>query len=424
MSEVSYKEDSVAELITTGDAFDVGRVRRDFPILQLQVNGKPLVYLDNAATSQKPQVVIDKITTYYRTQNANIHRGVHHLSQVATLEYERSREIVRDFLGAASEKEIIFTRGTTEGINLVRYSFAEAFLKPGDEVIISAMEHHSNIVPWQLFCDARGAKLRIIPIDDNGDIIFEEYQRLLTERTRLVSVVHYSNSLGTINPVKDIIAEAKRYGAHTLIDGAQAVPHTRVDVQELGCDFYVFSSHKLFGPTGIGVLYGREAVLERMPPYEGGGDMIRSVSFSGTTFNDLPHKFEAGTPNIAGVIGMGAAIEFVLRVGYENFAPHEERLLAYATEVLLDIPGLRIIGTGKRKTSVISFVLDCAHPHDIGTILDQQGIAVRTGHHCTQPVMERFAVPATTRASMTFYNTESEIDALVKGIHQVINIFG
>lgn len=400
------------------------KVRKDFPILSMTVHGKPLVYLDNAATTQKPEAVLQVQETYYRSQNANIHRGVHYLSEVATFEYEKARGKVKNFINAADSKEIIFTSGTTAGINLVASSFGRTFLSAGDEVIISAMEHHSNIVPWQLICEERGAVLRVIPMNDDGELLLDEYEKLLSPRTKIVSVVAISNSLGTVNPVKRIIDAAHREGAKVLIDGAQAVAHQSVDVQALDCDFFGFSGHKLFGPTGIGILYGKAELLERMKPYQGGGDMIRSVTFEKTTFNDLPYKFEAGTPNIVGGIGLGAAIDYVNIIGLNAIAAYEHELLAYGTSVLQNINGLRIIGTAKEKAGVISFVLENAHPHDIGTILDREGIAVRTGHHCTQPVMQRFGIPATARASISLYNTKEEFDVLALGIKKVQEIFG
>jgi cysteine desulfurase / selenocysteine lyase len=413
---------------TTGAAlrepFPVERLRQDFPILAETVRGKPLVYLDNAATTQKPQAVIDTLDRYYRAENANVHRGVHYLSELATREYEEAREKARAFLNAADTREVIFVRGTTEGINLVAQSYARAFLKAGDEIVITAMEHHSNIVPWQLVCEQVGAILRVVPIDDDGEMIFAEYERLLNERTKLVSVVHVSNALGTVNPVKQIVDVAHARGVPVLLDGAQAAAHVTVDVQALDCDFYAFSGHKLFGPTGIGVLYGKAALLETMLPYQGGGDMIASVTFEKTTYNELPYKFEAGTPHIAGVIGLGAAIDYVQAVGLDAVAAYESDTLAYATERLATLPQVRMIGTAKHKASVLSFVIEGVHPHDVGTILDHQGIAVRAGHHCAQPVMQRFGVPATNRASLAFYNTRAEIDALVAGLDQVIEVFG
>ncbi len=403
--------------------FDVRRVREDFPILRQKIRGKPLVYLDNAATAQKPRAVLDVLQAYYTSDNANIHRGVHLLSERATQEYENARIKVRDFLHAADEREIIFVRGATEGINLVAQTYGRKNLREGDEVLITTMEHHSNIVPWQMVCDEKGAFLRVAPINDDGEIIFDEFEKLLTSRTRIVSVVHVSNSLGTVNPVKRLAELAHARGAVVLVDGAQSVMHGRVDVRDLGCDFFVFSGHKLFGPTGVGVLYGREALLEAMPPYQGGGDMIRSVSFEKTTYNSLPYKFEAGTPHIAGGIGLGAAIDYVQALDWEAVAAHEHDLLTYATTALADVPGVRLIGTAREKAAVVSFTLQGAHPHDVGTILDQDGVAIRTGHHCTQPLMARFGVPATARASFAFYNTREEIDALIKGIHKVQEMF-
>lgn len=405
------------------DGFDVKKIRRDFPILQMQVHGNPLVYLDNAATAQKPQAVIDAIKHYYSGENANIHRGVHYLSELATRKYEETREKVRTLINAKSLREIVFVRGTTEAINLVSSTYGREHINADGEVIISNMEHHSNIVPWQLLCESNGAKLRIIPINDDGEIIFDEFVKLLNDKTKLVAVVHTSNSLGTINPVRRIIKAARAHEVPVLLDGAQALPHQKIDVQELDCDFFAFSSHKCFGPTGVGVLYAKEEILEKMPPYEGGGEMIKSVTFAETTYNELPHKFEAGTPNIAGVAGLGAAIDYVSNIGYDNINRYEEEVLQYATEALSCIDSLRIIGTAAKKAAVISFILENVHPHDVGTILDRKGIAVRTGHHCTQPVMERFNVPATARASFAFYNTKEEVDCLVEGIHHVLKLF-
>jgi cysteine desulfurase / selenocysteine lyase len=403
--------------------FDVDRVREDFPILGEQVHGRPLVYLDNAATSQKPQTVLDAIERAYTEDCANVHRAVHLLSERATRAYEEARIKVQHFLNAAEAREIIFVRGATEGINLVASSHGRKNVGAGDEILVSAMEHHSNIVPWQMLCEERGARLRVVPINDDGEFLLEEYEKLLGPRTRLVAVAHVSNALGTINPVRRIIELAHRHGVPVLLDGAQAVPHLPVDVQELDCDFFVFSGHKLFGPTGIGVLYAKRSLLEAMPPYQGGGDMIRSVTFEKTTYNDLPYKFEAGTPHIAGAIGLGAAVDYVRGIGLEAAAAHEQELLAYGTAALSAIPGLRLIGTAREKAAVLSFVLEGIHPHDIGTILDRDGIAIRAGHHCAQPVMQRFKVPATARASLAFYNTHEEIDALVRGIHKVKEVF-
>jgi cysteine desulfurase/selenocysteine lyase len=402
---------------------DVERIRRDFPILRQRVHGKPLVYLDNAATTQKPQAVIDAISTYYSEENSNIHRGVHYLSEKATEAYEGARVKVKEFLGASSVHETIFVRGSTEGINLVAQSYGRAFLKDGDEIIISAMEHHSNIVPWQMLCGQVGARLRVVPINHDGEMLIDEYARLLGPKTRFVSVAHVSNALGTVNPVKQIIEMAHAHNAPVLVDGAQAAPHVKVDVQELGCDFYVFSGHKLYGPTGIGVLYGREGLLEAMPPYQGGGDMISLVTFEKTHYNSLPYKFEAGTPHIAGGIGLGAAIDYINGVGIDSVAAHEQDLLAYATRLLSGIDRLRIVGTAREKASVLSFVLDGVHAHDIGTILDREGVAIRAGHHCAMPVMQRFGVPATARASFACYNNREEVDALARAIGKVSEVF-
>ena len=403
--------------------FDVEKVREDFPILKVRVHGRPLVYLDNAATAQKPQVVIDTISRYYMAENSNIHRGIHFLSLQATRAYEDARDKVKHFLNASHTREILFVRGTTEGINLVAQSYGRTFIKEGDEIVISAMEHHSNIVPWQILCEQVGAKLRVIPINDDGELLIEEYEKLLNKRTKFVSVAHLSNALGTINPVKQIIEMAHRCGVLVLVDGAQAVPHLKVDVQDLDCDFYAFSAHKLFGPTGVGVLYGKANLLEAMPPYHGGGDMISSVTFEKTLYNVLPYKFEAGTPNIAGGVGLGAAIDYLNGIGLETVAAYEHELLSYATEAISRIPGVRLIGTAKQKACVLSFIVDDIHAHDVGTILDEEGIAIRTGHHCAMPVMQRFGVPATARASLAFYNTREEIDALVAGIRKVKEVF-
>jgi cysteine desulfurase/selenocysteine lyase len=405
-------------------SLDVKKIREDFPILKQRVHGKPLVYLDNAATSQKPQVVIDTVSHYYKTDNSNIHRGIHLLSERATEAYEDARGRVRKFINAGDNREVIFVRGTTEGINLVAQSYGRRFIKEGDEIVISAMEHHSNIVPWQLLCEQIRARLRVIPINHEGELLFHEYENLLNKRTKLVAVAHVSNALGSINPIKEIIDTAHRRDIPVLIDGAQAVPHMKIDVRDLGCDFYAFSGHKLFGPTGIGVLYGKTNLLDAMPPYQGGGDMISLVTFEKTHYNVLPYKFEAGTPNIAGVIGLGAAVDYVDRIGLEAVACYEQDLLAYATEAISAIPRLKIIGTAKEKASVLSFVIDGIHAHDVGTVLDQEGVAVRAGHHCAMPVMQRFGVPATTRASLAFYNTEAEVDALVKGLLKAIKVFG
>jgi cysteine desulfurase / selenocysteine lyase len=401
----------------------VAKIRKEFPILKEHVHGKRLVYLDNAATTQKPERVLGALDNYYRHLNANIHRGVHLLSEKATEEYEGVREKVRRYLNAASTKEIVFVRGTTEAINLVTDSFGRAFVKSGDEVLISGMEHHSNIVPWQLLCERTGASLKVAPIDENGEIIIEAYERLLSEQTRIVALAHVSNALGTVNPVKQLIEMAHRKGIPVLLDGAQAMPHIRVDVRDLDCDFYALSAHKMYGPTGIGILYGKQKMLESIPPYQGGGDMIRSVTFEKTIFNDLPYKFEAGTPSIAEGIGFGAAIDFLESLDWKNVVAHEHDLLKAATEALSLIPGIRIIGTAKNKAGVLSFVLDDVHPHDIGTILDQEGIAVRTGHHCAQPVMLRYGIPATVRASFGLYNTDEEIQSLISGIYKVKEVF-
>ena len=407
----------------TSQPFDVEAVRRDFPILSREVGGKPLVYLDSAATSQKPQAVIDALVDYYTGMNANIHRGVHTLSQEATEAYEGARTKVRHFINAAEEPEIVFTRGTTEGINLVAQTLGVQRVGPGSEVIISNMEHHSNVVPWQILCEQRGARLRVVPINEDGELLMDEYEQLLGPQTALVSITHISNALGTINPVKDIVAMAHSHGVPVLLDGAQAAPHTPVDVRDLDCDFYAFSGHKLFGPTGIGVLYGKREWLESMPPYQGGGEQIKSVTYEKTIYNDLPYKFEAGTPHIAGVIGLGAAIDYVNGIGMERAAAYEHELLEYGTEQLQAIDGLRLLGTARQKAAVLSFLLDDIHPHDIGTVLDTQGIAIRTGHHCAQPLMQRFQIPATARASFAFYNTKAEIDALVEGIHRTFEVF-
>jgi cysteine desulfurase / selenocysteine lyase len=403
--------------------FDVEEVRRDFPILRENVHGKPLVYLDNAATSQKPQLVIETLQKYYSLENANIHRGIHFLSERATQAYEDARAKVRGFLNAAESREIIFVRGTTEGINLVAQSYGRKFIGEEDEIILSAMEHHSNIVPWQILCEQVGARLRIIPMNDDGELLIDEYERLLSDRTKLVAVTHLSNALGTINPIKQIIQIAHRGGVPVLVDGAQAVPHLKVDVRDLDCDFYAFSGHKLYGPTGVGVLYGKASLLDAMPPYQGGGDMIRSVTFEKTLYNVLPYKFEAGTPNIAGGIGLGAAIDYLSQVGLDLVTEYERELLDYATEAVSTITGVQIIGTAREKAGILSFVLEGVHAHDVGTILDQEGIAIRTGHHCAMPVMQRFGVPATARASLAFYNTREEVDALVGAIHKVKRMF-
>jgi len=409
---------------TGATALDVERIRADFPALHQEVNGHPLVYLDNAATTQKPQVVIDAVRTFYERDCANVHRGVHRLSQRATIGYEQARTRVKEYLGAADSREIVFTRSTTEGINLVASSFVRPRLEEGDEVLISAMEHHSNIVPWQILCEERGARLVVVPIDDDGDIILEEYKRLLSERTRIVGLVHVSNALGTVNPIREMIATAHEKGIPVLVDGAQAVSHLAVDVADLDCDFYVFSAHKVYGPTGIGALYGKREHLREMVPYQGGGDMILSVTFERTRYNDPPHRFEAGTPNIEGAIGLAAALGYVDGLGIARIAAHESRLLADATEAVLAIPGVRLIGAARRRAAALSFVMDGIHPHDVGTILDSEGIAVRAGHHCAQPVMARYGVSATVRASFAVYNTAGEIEALAAGLYKVREVLG
>lgn len=394
---------------------NIQKVRADFPILTQQVNGKPLIYFDNAATSQKPQQVIDAIANYYQEINSNIHRGVHTLSQLATAAYEESRVKIQNHINAKFSHEVLFTAGTTHGINLVSNGFS-SLLKSGDEVLISAMEHHSNIVPWQLLCEKTGAVLQVIPMSESGELLLSEYDKLLSNKTKIVAVNHISNALGTINPIRYIIDQAHQYGAAVLIDGAQAVPHLKPDVQDLDCDFYVFSGHKICGPTGTGILYGKEVWLNRLPPYQGGGEMIKEVTFEKTTYAELPHKFEAGTPNIAGGIGLGAAVDYMNQVGFENIQAQEKELLVYGTQQLSSIDGLKIFGTAKEKTSVISFTIDGIHPYDVGTIIDKLGIAVRTGHHCTQPIMDFFKIPGTIRASFAFYNTKEEIDSLVAAV--------
>jgi cysteine desulfurase/selenocysteine lyase len=403
--------------------FDVERVRDEFPILKQRVYGKPLVYLDNAASSQKPQAVIDAVSRFYSEDYANIHRGLHALSERATQAYEGARDTVRRFINAPTEQEVVFVRGTTEAINLVAQSYARPRLQPGDEILISAMEHHSNIVPWQIVCAERGARLRVVPITDAGELRLDVYDELLGPRTKLVAIAHVSNALGTINPIREIIELAHRRHVAVLVDGAQAVPHVTVDVQSLDCDFYAFSAHKLYGPSGVGVLFGKAGLLEAMPPYQGGGDMISSVTFEATTYNRLPYKFEAGTPHIAGAVGLGAAIEYVNAIGLETIAAYEHELLSEATARLGAIPQVRLIGTAQEKAAVLSFVLDGIHPHDIGTVLDREGIAIRAGHHCAQPLMQRFGISATARASFGLYNTLAEVDALVAGIHKVLEVF-
>ena len=404
-------------------AFDINIIRKDFPILNETVHGKTLVYLDNAATTQKPEQVIEAMNAYYRHTNSNIHRGVHLLSEKATQQYEEARKKVARFIGAPKTQEIIFTRGTTDAINLLAASFGKKHIQAGDEILISAMEHHSNIVPWQMMCEERKAVLKVVPIDDDGSLNMEAFEQLLSEKTKLVAIVHVSNSLGTINPVKEIIQKAHAKNIPVLLDGAQAVQHLPVNVQELDCDFYAFSGHKLFGPTGVGVLYGKEAWLKDLPPYQGGGDMILNVTFEKTTYNELPYKFEAGTPAIAEVIGLGAAIDYISGIGMKQIETRESELLAYAMKRIAAIPRVTIIGTAAHKSSVVSFVVDGVHPHDMGTILDREGIAIRTGHHCTQPVMKRFGIPATSRVSLAFYNTEEELDTCVKAIEKAIQLF-
>jgi cysteine desulfurase/selenocysteine lyase len=407
-----------------GDALDAAALRKDFPALSQSVHGKPLAYLDNAATSQTPLAVVDAIRKFYLEDCANVHRGVHELSQRATDDYENARVEIQKFLGAADSSEIIYTRGTTEAINLVAHSYGRKHVEPGDEVLISAMEHHSNIVPWQMLCEERGAKLRVAPINDAGELRMDEFEKLLSDRTRIVAVTHVSNALGTINPVKRIIELAHQRGIPVLLDGAQAVPHMKVNVRELDCDFYALSGHKMFGPTGIGILYGKRDLLKAMPPYQGGGDMIASVTFEKTTYNTLPYKFEAGTPNIADAIGLGETVRYLNQIGLDRIAAYEYDLLAYATEVVGAIPGVKLIGTAKEKASVLSFLLEGVHAHDLGTILDREGVAIRAGHHCAQPVMDFYGVPATARASLAFYNTREEIDRLVEAIGKAKELFG
>ena len=409
--------------MTTALRFDVRTIRKDFPILDQAVHGHPLVYLDNAASSQKPRAVIDAISRFYSSDYSNIHRGVHQLSERSTRRYEEARVKVKHLINAADTREIIFVRGTTEAINLVAQTYGRVHVNPGDNILITELEHHSNIVPWQMLCEQNGAILEVAPVDDRGDVRLAEFERRLNARTKIVSIAHISNVLGTVLPVREMVDLAHSVGARVMVDGAQAAPHMKVDVQELGCDFYAFSSHKIYGPTGIGVLYGKQALLDQMPPYQGGGDMIQSVTFAKTLYNALPYKFEAGTPDIAGAVGLGAAIDYVNEIGIDAIAAYEHDLLVYAMQALSEEPGVRLIGTPKHKAAAISFTLEGVHPHDVGTILDQLGIAVRTGHHCAQPLMERFGVPATTRASLAFYNTREEIDALVKGLQRVREIF-
>jgi cysteine desulfurase/selenocysteine lyase len=416
-------ENILLETTPVDAEWDVERIRDDFPVLRQTVNGKPLVYLDNAASSQVPQVVVDRGSRYLQEEHSNIHRGVHYLSMRATTAYEGAREKVKRFINARDTKECIFVRGATEGVNLVMHGYGRKFVGEGDEVIVSAMEHHANIVPWQMLCEEKGARLRVIPMNDAGELLLDEYDALLNERTKIVAVAHISNALGTINPVKEMIATAHKHGVPVLIDGAQSAPHLTVDVQDLDCDFFVLSGHKMFAPTGSGIIYGKAEWLEKMNPFQGGGDMIRSVTFEKTTYAGLPSKFEAGTPAIASQIGLGAAIDYLNSIGRERAVAYEQELLAYATEKISAIEGVRIIGTAREKASVLSFVIEGVHPHDIGTILDQEGIAVRAGHHCAQPVMQRFNIPATARASFAFYNTKQEADALVRAIEKVIEVF-
>ncbi len=404
-------------------ALDVDRIRQDFPILKRLVHGEPLVYLDSAATTQKPQSVLDTLSRYYSNGNANIHRGVYLLSEEATAAYDAARKKVQHFINARALCEIVFTRNSTESINLVAQSFGRQNIGPADEILITHMEHHSNIVPWQLLCEQTNARLCVAPIDDNGELLMDEFEKLLGPKTKLVAVVHLSNSLGTINPVREIIGLAHRRGVPVLIDGSQAAYHMPVDVQALDCDFYAFTGHKLYGPTGIGVLYGRETLLEAMPPYQGGGDMIRSVTFEKTTYAELPAKFEAGTPHIAGAVGLGTAVDYITGIGFEKIAAHEKDLLEYGTAAISEVPGLRIIGTARNKASILAFVLKGVHPHDVGTIVDMEGVSIRTGHHCTQPIMDRFGVPATARASVAMYNTRAELDALVRSLLLVRETF-
>ena len=409
-------------MIKEKNILNINKIRDDFPILKREVNGKPLVYFDNGATSQKPQLVIDAINKYYTFENSNIHRGIHTLSQEATNAYEVARKKVQRFVNAQHEHEIIFTKGTTDSINLVAASFGKKHLKKGDEIIISNMEHHSNIVPWQMICEEKEAVLKVIPINDKGELLMDEFKKLLSFKTKFVSITHVSNTLGTINPVKEIIKLAKEAGALVLIDGAQAVPHTKIDVQELNCDFYAFSGHKMFGPTGVGILYGKEAILNDLPPYQGGGDMIKTVTFEKTTYNELPHKFEAGTPNIVGGIGLGVAIDYMNSKGLDKIEAYEHELLTYATEQIKQIEGVRIVGEAAKKASVLSFVVDGTHPSDIGMIIDKLGVAIRTGHHCTEPLMNRLNVPGTARASFAFYNTFEEIDIFIAALKRAVTM--
>jgi cysteine desulfurase/selenocysteine lyase len=415
---------SALQAVAPAGSYDVDRIRADFPILDLQVNGRPLVFLDNAASSQMPQAVIERLAHYQTAEHANIHRGVHYLSETATAAYEGARRKVQRFINAREEREVIYTRGTTDGINLVMHGYGRAFLGAGDEIIVSQLEHHSNIVPWQMLCEEKGAKLRVIPCNDAGELLQDEYRKLFNERTKFVAITHVSNALGSINPVKEMIAHAHGHGVPVLVDGAQAVPHMKVDVQDLDCDFYAFSAHKMCGPTGIGILYGKAKLLEKMKPYQGGGDMILSVTFEKTTYNVIPHKFEAGTPPIAAGIGLGATIDYLDSVGMDRIAAHEHELIGYATQAFGSLEGVRIVGTARDKAAVLSFTVKGVHPHDVGTLLNEDGVAVRTGHHCAQPVMQRFGIPATARASFYLYNTFAEVDALVASVRRVQKIFG
>jgi len=422
---------SVAQVSSTHErleraasVFDVQRVRRDFPILGTSVNGKPLVYLDNAATAQKPQAVIDAVSRYYANDNANIHRGVHYLSERATAAYEDVRRRAQVFLGAGEAREVVFVRGTTDAINLVAHSYVRPRLEAGDEVVISAMEHHSNIVPWQLACGERGARLRVVPMTQAGELMLDAYEELLNDRTKMVALGHISNALGTVNPIKEMVRTAKERGIPVLVDGAQAAPHLTIDVSDLGCDFYAVSGHKMFGPTGTGLLYGRAELLEAMSPYQGGGDMIETVSFERSTYARIPAKFEAGTPNIAGVVGLGAAIDYLLSIGRASIAKYESELLQYAVEAIGGVEGIRLVGTPRERAGVVSFVMEGIHPHDVGTIVDQEGIAIRTGHHCAQPVMDFYGIAATARASFAFYNTREEVDSLVTALGKTHELFG
>jgi cysteine desulfurase/selenocysteine lyase len=415
--------DALLDMNTSPTSELAARYRADFPILNLKVNDKPLVYLDNAASSQMPQSVIDRLIRYQTTQHANIHRAVHYLSEIATREYETARRTLQHFINAREDREIIFTSGTTDAINLVMHGYGRKFIQSGDEIILTNLEHHSNIVPWQMLAEEKGATIRVVPINDAGELLVDEYEKLFNPRTRFVALTHVSNALGTINPIKNMIAFAHQQGVPVLIDGAQAAPHMKVDVQDLDCDFYAFSGHKLCGPTGIGILYGKAKLLESMQPFKGGGDMIVSVTFEKTTYNTIPYKFEAGTPPIAAAIGFGAAIEYLSKIGLDAIAAYEHELLNYATEQIITIPGVHIIGNTRTKVAVLSFIIDGVHPHDVGTLLNQEGIAVRTGHHCAQPIMQRFKIPATSRASFAFYNTKAEVDTLVEGIHSIQKVF-